>query len=162
MILQIVAEIANQFQQIHPSVNFTHSKERLNNPMPDTRIIWYPTNDSFSPTQNPGHNDLQVRTREVGLNFDIFSKDMNAIDQMINDLIVSIYTRIFEPQLIDLNGQWLDQGSEDQQGFGYRLSLTISCVIKRRPRQDVTILTVNKISGFDGSVEVIDDTISHP
>lgn len=155
MILDIISEIQNSFQYVHPSVSFLFGKDKLDSPLPDTRIIWYPTNDNFTPSRHPGMNSKQMMSREVGLNFDIFSRSLNSIDNIINDLGVAIYEKIGEPSIINFSGVWLDLGEEEQQGMGYRLSITIDCVIHKRPLATVTIGSLDKGVKIEGSSEII-------
>jgi len=155
MILDIVAEINNQFKLYQPNIGMYFGRASLNKTMEANRIVWYPVRDEFTPTMNIGKNPIEVFSKDVTLEFHIFSKDQNKIDNMVNDLIISIYEKVFEPQMVELFGEYLDLGQEDQQGFGYILTVTISGIIIRRPLRTTEIETVEDYTHYNNSSEYV-------
>lgn len=163
MILDIVSEIQNEFQYIdgnglstHPRVRFQYGKWRLNQPIQDQQVIWFVENESFSDDVNHvGANGLQVMARQVTISFNIFSKDMNTVEEIINDLIVATKYKVFSPSITSVEGEWIDKGETEQSAFGYRLDITIDTVINKRPLRTVVLTSYEKTIGYEGSLEVI-------
>lgn len=155
MILDTVSEIANQFKLYQPSIPFYYTKNALNQELPDERVIWYPISDEFTPTQHIGKNPLQIYSREFTMEFHIYSRDLNRIDNFLNWLLVSIYEKVFEPQVVDISGQYVDAGQNLQQGFAYILSVTISGIIIKKPLREAEITTVESHSHFNNSPEYV-------
>lgn len=142
MILNFVSSIVNQFKIYQPKIGVLYSRNILNQELQDDRIIWFPVRDDFTPTQNIGKNPLQVYSRDATIEFHMFSRDQNKLDDYINDMIIAIYEKCFEPQIVEMSGDYVDAGQVLQQGFGYILSVTLSGIIIRRPLRTAEIQTV--------------------
>lgn len=157
MILNIVAEVANQLKTYRPYLGIYEGKKSLSDELPADRIIWFPTTDTYEPTWNIGRNANEVYTRNVGIDFYIFSRDWNKIDDYINDLIISIYDKVHGPMFEITSGEWLDQGQDLQQGYGYILSVEISGIVIKRPLREVEIEEVSPHTHFKDSTEWVPD-----
>lgn len=155
MILNAISEIVNQFKIYQPNIGVYFSRNELNQEREADRVIWFPVRDDYTPTKHIGKNPLQIYSRDVTVEFHIYSRDSNKLDEYINWLLVAIYEKTFEPQIIDLSGEWIDAGQNLQQGFAYILSVTISGIIIRKPLREVEILTVENHSHYDESSEYV-------
>lgn len=157
MILNVVAEIANQFKLYRPYVGVFEGRKRLSDELPVDRLIWFPTNDSFEGTWNVSRNANEVLTRNAGVDFYLFSRDWNKVEDYINDLIISIYDKVHGPMFEVQDGEWLDEGQELQQGVGYRLPVTFSSTIIKRPMRTTEIEEVSPHTHFKNSTEWVPD-----
>lgn len=157
MILNIVSKVANEFKIYRPNIGFYFGRRVDSEVKEEDRIVWYPTYDTFTPTWNIGNNGNELFSREVTLEFHVFSRDLNKIDDYINWLIVSIYDSVHAPQIVSMTGQHLDLGQEYQQGFGYILSVGISGIVIHRPLGVAEIEETEAHTHFDGSAEWVPD-----
>lgn len=154
MIQNIVAEIANQFK-LYQSIGFYQYKSALNEERETDRVVWFPTSDTYESTWNIGRNANEVFSRNINIDFHIYSRDLNKIDNYINDLLISAYDKVHGPQITDVSGTYLDQGQNLQQGFCYVLSLEISGIVIKRPLRTVEIETVEPQTHIVGSTTFI-------
>lgn len=162
-IQDIVSEIQNEFQYTatgqqprHPNCRFIFGKNSLNNPIQSRQINWFVARESFS--NDIGHigaNSLEIMARRITLTFQLFSKNMDEVEEMLNDLLVATKFKIFSPNIIDVEGGWLDRGETEQSAYGYELSITIDSAIKKRPLQTITLTVLDKSVNFNDSLEVV-------
>ena len=155
MILNTIAEVANQYKIYRPNMGFYAASNQLNAVKEADRIIWFPTTDDFDGTLNIGHNANQVTTRLAGVDFYIYSRDWNKIEDYVNDLVISIYDKVHGPMFEILGGEWISQGTQDEQGFCYRLSVQFSSIIIKRPLRTAEIEHTEGRTHFDGSSEYV-------
>jgi hypothetical protein len=134
MLFRIVDRILTEFKKLQPGVQTEYSKNDLSANGPTERVVWYIENDSYGPVKHLGSNPRQTFSREANVAFQIFSKTTENLDNYIEDVLSAAQLIMNEDGIIEASGETIDLGTEDQNGYGYKLNITLSTTVTNRMR----------------------------
>lgn len=134
MLFRIVDRILNQFKKLQPGVQTEYSKGDLSAQGPTKRVVWYIENDSFGPVKHLGSNPRQTFSREANVAFQIFALTTEELDSYIEDILSSAQLIMNEDGITEASGETIDLGTEAQNGYGYKLNITLSTTVTNRMR----------------------------
>lgn len=100
-----------------------------------TRIVWVPSEDTFSPAVQVGGMPRAVATRVAGVEAHVWAADMAETEDLVNDLVVAWHAATGGHY--DLRGgEWKTAGELMNDGSAYLLRLTAHLpVVRAAPAQ---------------------------
>lgn len=93
------------------------------------RIVWTFGRDRFTPTKHLGLNPHQGKSMESEIYCHVFHKSPDDVYNLVNDIVASTRIVLCEPSIISASGEMIDPGENSQNGYGYKLSMTIDVTI---------------------------------
>jgi len=93
------------------------------------RIVWTFGRDRFTPTKHLGVNPHQGKSMESEIYCHVFHKSPDDVYNLVNDIMAATRIVLCEPSIIGASGEMLDPGENSQNGYGYKLSMTIDVTI---------------------------------
>ncbi len=93
------------------------------------RIVWTFGRDRFTPTKHLGVNPHQGKSMESEIYCHVFHKSPDDVYNLVNDIVAATRITLCEPSIISASGEMLDPGENSQNGYGYKLSMTVDVTI---------------------------------
>lgn len=135
MLFRIVNQIIEKFNELEPNCQVSFGKNNLSTNGPTERAVWYLERDTYLPVKHLGANGKQAFSREAQIAVHLFSYTTEKLDDYIESFLVAAKLIMNEDGLPDVFGEMIDLGTEAQNGYSYKLNITLDTVVKERFRE---------------------------
>ena len=148
--LQLVINKWNSyFKRLEPKWDIRFAKNDIDSNTADNTAFIYPDgSESFTGPGNIGRNPSQLRTRGASLRVDLYSTNLESIDQAINSSVYAMDLSVLSPNISGISGEWVYEGEELEKGFKYTLYIIVDVTVHREHLEEVTILTTEQTEQF--------------
>lgn len=148
--LQLVINKWNSyFKRLEPKWDIRFAKNDIDSNTADNTAFIYPDgSESFTEPGNIGRNPSQLRTRGASLRVDLYSTNLESIDQAINSSVYAMDLSVLSPNISGISGEWVYEGEELEKGFKYTLYFIIDVVVHRAHLEEVTITSTEQTKQF--------------